>query len=159
MSERFFPDSMPPPLADATTLPWWEHAAEHRLVVQRCTDCQHTRHPPAPVCPECRSDASDWQQLPGRGEVFTFTVVHRPIAAGQPLPTLIAVIALGDSGGLRMISNLVDSAPEDVSIGAPVELVWEDMSPDLAIPRFRLVQGAAAHSPLASDRRRERNSP
>jgi len=38
-----------------------------------------------------------------------------------------------------MISNPVDSNPDDVAIGAPVELVWEDMGPDLAIPRFRLV--------------------
>jgi uncharacterized protein len=136
MSERFFPDSMPPPLADTTTLPWWEAAAEHRLVVQRCSDCGHTRHPPAPVCPECRSDASDWQELSGRGEVYTFTIVHRPIAANQELPFVVAVIALEDSGGLRMISNVVDVDPAEVAIGMPVELVWEDMSEDLAIPRF-----------------------
>ena len=137
MSQRFFPDSMPPPLADATTLPWWEAAAEHRLVVQRCTACEHTRHPPAPVCPECRSADSDWQELPGRGEVYTYTAVHRPIAAGQELPFVVAVIALEGSGGLRMISNLVDLNPGEVEIGMPVELVWEDMSADLAIPRFR----------------------
>ena len=63
MSERFFPDSMPPPLADTTTLPWWEAASEHRLVVQRCTACEHTRHPPAPICPECRSAEADWKEL------------------------------------------------------------------------------------------------
>jgi uncharacterized OB-fold protein len=139
MSQRFFPDAMPPPLADAITLPFWEAAAEHRLVVQRCTACGRTRLPPAPVCAGCQSSDADWKPLSGRGEVYTYTVVHRPIAAGQPLPTLIAVIALEDSGGLRMISNLVDADPDDVSIGAPVELVWEDMSRDLAIPRFRLV--------------------
>jgi len=66
--------------------------------------------------------------------------VHRPIAAGQELPFVIAVIALEESGGLRMISNVVDAKPEEVAIGAPVELVWEDMSAELAIPRFRLVR-------------------
>ena len=137
MSERFFPDTMPSPLADATTLPWWQAAAEHRLVVQRCAACGHTRLPPAPICPECRSAEASWQQVTGRGEVYTFTIVHRPIAANQPLPTLIAVIALEGSGGLRLISNLVGVAPADVQIGMPVELVWEDMSADLAIPRFR----------------------
>jgi uncharacterized OB-fold protein len=137
MSERFFPDGMPQPLADTTTLPWWQAAAEHRLVVQRCTACGHTRLPPAPVCPECRSGDADWKQVPGRGEVYTYTIVHRPIAAGQPLPTVIAVIALEDSGGVRMISNLVGVSPGDVAIGLPVELVWEDMSAKLAIPRFR----------------------
>lgn len=137
MSERFFPDSMPPPMADATTLPWWQAASEHRLVVQRCTACGHTRLPPAPVCPACRSDEADWQEVPGRGEVYTYTLVHRPIAANQALPFVIAVITLEDAGGVRMISNLVEVAAEDVCIGLPVELVWEDMSADLAIPRFR----------------------
>jgi uncharacterized OB-fold protein len=137
MSERYFPDTMPPPMADTLSLPWWEAAAEHRLVVQRCTACEHTRHPPAPVCPACRSHESDWQEVPGRGEVYTYTIVHRPIAAGQQLPYVVAVIALEGSGGLRMISNLVDVEPEAVEIGMPVALVWEDMSDELAIPRFR----------------------
>lgn len=139
MSRRFFPDSMPSPLADAITLPFWEAAAEHRLVVQRCTACGRTRLPPAPLCAWCHSTDADWKSLSGRGEVYTYTVVHRPIAADQPLPTVIAVIALEDSEGLRMISNLVDSDPDEVAIGAPVELVWEDMSRELAIPRFRVV--------------------
>jgi uncharacterized OB-fold protein len=137
MSERFFPDSMPAPLADTITLPWWKAAAEHRLVVQRCTACGHTRLPPAPVCPECRSVDADWKEISGRGEVYTYTIVHRPIAAGQPLPTVIAVIALQDSGGLRIISNVVDADPREIAIGMPVAVVWEDMSADLAIPRFR----------------------
>jgi hypothetical protein len=137
VSERFFPDGMPPALADAVTLPFWQAAAEHRLVVQRCTGCGHTRLPPAPVCPECRSADADWQPLSGRGEVYTYTVVHRPLAAGQQLPFVIAVIALEGAGGVRMISNLVAVKPEDVAIGMPVEVVWEDMSSELAIPRFR----------------------
>jgi 3-oxo-4,17-pregnadiene-20-carboxyl-CoA hydratase alpha subunit len=140
MSQRFFPDSMPPPLADTTTLPWGQAAAEHRLVVQRCTSCRHTRLPPAPVCPECRSADSDWLEVPGRGEVYTYTVVHRAIASGQDLPFVIAVIALEDAGGVRILSNLVGVDPDRVGIGLPVELVWEDMSEHLAIPRFRPVR-------------------
>jgi uncharacterized protein len=141
MSERFFPDTMPSPLADAITLPWWQAAAEHRLVVQRCAACGHPRLPPAPLCPECRSTDADWQPVTGRGVVYTYTVVHRPIAAGQPLPTVIAVISLEDAGGVRMISNLVGVDPAAIEIGMPVELVWEDMSAELAIPRFRPVRG------------------
>ncbi len=63
--------------------------------------------------------------------------MHRPIAAGQELPYVIAIIALEDAGGVRIISNLVDVNPDELEIGLPVELVWEDMSADLAIPRFR----------------------
>ena len=63
--------------------------------------------------------------------------MHRPLAAGQSLPFVIAVISLEGSGGLRMISNIVGIDPEAVEIAMPVELVWEDMSETLAIPRFR----------------------
>ena len=146
MSERFFPDTMPSPVADATTLPWWQAAAEHRLVVQRCTACGHTRLPPSPVCAECRSAEASWQPVSGRGEVFTYTIVHRPIAANQPLPTVIAVIALEGAGGLRIISNLVAVDPAQVRIGMPVEVVWEDMSDELAIPRFRPTDGGSRPS-------------
>jgi len=137
MSERFFPDGMPQPLADAISLPFWQAAAEHRLVAQRCTGCGHMRLPPAPICPACRSTASDWKTLSGRGEVYTYTIVHRPLAAGQRLPFAIAVIALEGAGGVRMISNLVQVEPEDVAIGMSVEVIFEDMSLDLALPRFR----------------------
>jgi hypothetical protein len=141
MSERFFPDAMPPPLADAISLPFWQAAAEHRLVVQRCAGCGRTRLPPAPICPECRSAQAGWQQLPGRGEIYTYTLVHRAIAPGQELPFVVAVIALEGSGGLRMISNVVGAAPEEIRIGARVELVWEDLGSELALPRFRLARG------------------
>jgi len=66
--------------------------------------------------------------------------VHRPIAAGQTLPYVIAVIALEDAGGVRILSNVVGANPKEIRIGMPVELVWEDMSADLAIPRFRPTQ-------------------
>lgn len=141
MSERYFPDTMPPPMADTTTLPWWEAAAEHRLVVQRCSDCGHTRLPPAPVCSECRSDRAEWREVSGRGEVYTYTLVHRPLAMDQTLPFVIAVIALEDSGGVRMMSNIVGIEPQSVQIGMQVEVVWEDMSDELSIPRFRPVAG------------------
>ena len=141
MSERYFPDGMPPPLANTTTLPWWEAAAEHRLVAQRCDDCGHTQHPPAPICSECRGEALGWLELPGGGEVYTFTTVHRPVAGDMQLPFVIAVIALDDANGLRMISNLVEVEPGDIEIGMRVELVWEDMSDELAMPRFRPARG------------------
>jgi uncharacterized OB-fold protein len=141
MSERFFPDGMPPPMANATTLGWWEEAAEHRLVVQRCTGCSHTRFPPAPICPKCRADDAEWHEVSGQGEVYTYTIMHRPVAAEMTLPFVVAVISLEGSGGLRIISNLVNVEPSDVTIGMPVELVWEDMSADLAIPRFQPTRG------------------
>jgi uncharacterized OB-fold protein len=139
MSERWFPDEMPEPAVSAETVGWWEQAAGHRLVVQRCTDCGRTRHPPGPVCPRCRSTAARWSQLPGTGSVFTYTVVRQAFipSLADRLPYVVVAVELDGGDGVRMVSNLIDIDPADVTIGRRVEVVWEDMGPELAVPRFR----------------------
>jgi len=139
MSERWFPDEMPVPAVNAETNGWWEAASQHRLVVQRCTDCGQTRHPPGPVCPRCRSTEAQWSELPGTGTVFTFTVVRQAFipSLADRIPYVVAALELDGADGARIVSNLIGIDPADVSIGLRVEVVWEDMGPELAIPRFR----------------------
>jgi uncharacterized OB-fold protein len=145
MSERWFPDEMPVPGVNAETNGWWAAAAGHRLVVQRCTDCGQTRHPPGPICPRCRSTASEWFDLPGTGTVFSFTVVRQAFIASlaDHIPYVVIAVELDGiepadgAGGARLVSNLIDIDPADVSIGMEIEVAWEDMGPELAVPRFR----------------------
>jgi uncharacterized protein len=141
MSERWFPDSMPLPAASAETLPWWQAAAEHRLVVQRCDECGRYRHPPSPRCPHCHSAQASFVEHDGSGTIYTCTRVHQPFLAGMDLPYVVAVIDLAglEADHIRLVTNIVDADPDEVDIGLPVELVWEDMGPDLALPRARLV--------------------
>ena len=134
MSARWFPDDMPSPAASRETLPWWEAARAHRLVAQRCTGCARLRHPPGPICPHCGSTAADWPELSGRGVVYTYTVVHQQFVPAE-VPYVVIVVELDE--GVRLVSNLVDADPAEVRVGLPVELVWEDLAPDLALPRFR----------------------
>jgi|HubBroStandDraft_1064217.scaffolds.fasta_scaffold161929_2 uncharacterized OB-fold protein len=139
MTGRWFPDEMPDPAVNAETIGWWQEAAAHRLVVQRCGDCHRTRHPPGPICPACRSTVAQWAEVPGTGVVFTYTVVRQAFIGclADRIPYVVVAVELDGAGGARMVSNLVDIDPADVSIGMPVAVVWEDMGPELAIPRFR----------------------
>jgi uncharacterized OB-fold protein len=152
MSVRWFPDEMPLPAASAETVGWWEAAAAHRLVVQRCLACGTTRHPPGPVCPACRAGGSELAELPGTGTVYTFTIVHQAFipALGERVPYVVAAVDLDGAGGARLVTNVVDVAPEDVTVGMAVEVAWEDMGPELALPRFR---PAAGTGPAGGDRR------
>jgi uncharacterized OB-fold protein len=139
MTERWFPDEMPMPAANAETVGWWEAAADHRLVVQRCTECGRTRHPPGPVCPRCRATSAEWSELPGTGMVYTYTVVHQAFIPSlrDRVPYVVIAVELDGADGVRIVSNLVDAEPGAVSVGMPVEVAWEDMGPELAVPRFR----------------------
>ena len=141
MTVRWFPDEMPVPAVNAETVGWWEAAARHRLVVQRCASCGTTRHPPGPICPHCRSTEAQWSELPGTGSVFTFTVVRQAFlpALADRIPYVVIAVELDGGDGARMVSNLVDIDPADVAIGMRVEVVWEVMGPELSLPRFRPV--------------------
>jgi hypothetical protein len=136
---RWFPDDMPAPAASRETLAWWQAAAEHRLLVQRCNDCGRTHLPPGPLCPACRSFHRGWQEVSGCGTVYTYTVVHRAYlpSLAQRVPYVVIVVELEGGGGARLLSNLVDAEPHTVRVGMPVRVVWDDIAPELAVPRFR----------------------
>jgi uncharacterized OB-fold protein len=134
---RWFPDAMPIPAASTVTLPWWRAAADHRLVVQVCEACRATRHPPSPRCPSCHSSEATWRELPGTGTVYTFTVVHQAFlpALADRVPYVVAVVELDEGEGARLVTNIVDTPPSRVRVGDPVSIVFEDMGPELALPR------------------------
>lgn len=114
---------------------WFEAAREHRLLIQRCADCHTLRHPPGPCCSACLSFSWDTVEASGRGTVYTHTVAHHPRLPAFDYPLPIAVVELVE--GTRLIANLVDVDPADISIGMRVELTWVDADPDLSLPAFR----------------------
>ena len=136
---HLFGPGMPPPAPDEVTAPFWQACRERRLVVQRCTDCETHRAPPSAVCADCGSFGFTFDESAGRGRVFTYTVVYH---AGHPavmdaVPYAVAVVRLDDCGGVKLISNVVGCSYDEVRVDMPVEVVWDEVSADLTVPRFR----------------------
>jgi uncharacterized protein len=131
------PYAKPLPHGTPDTQPFWDACRRHVLELQRCTACQQFWFPPSVRCPRCWGDAFEWQPVSGRGEVFTFTLMRRAYHPGfaDELPYVVAVIALAE--GPRLVSNLVGCDPELVKVGMPVEVVFEDVTPDVTLPKFR----------------------
>ena len=129
--EKFRPQISP---RDA---PFWEGVRAHQLRLQRCDDCGRFRFIPGEMCPGCYSAAATWTEVSGRGRVYTYTVVHRaPTPAYQAdAPYVIAHVELDE--GPRIISTLVDCAVEEVSVGMPVEVGYEEADADLTLYHFR----------------------
>ncbi|HET8992414.1 MAG TPA: OB-fold domain-containing protein [Rhodococcus sp. (in: high G+C Gram-positive bacteria)] len=129
------PGLRPRPALNADNAFWFEAAKDHRLVIQRCTDCGALRHPTGPMCGACRSLEWDTVDASGRGTVYSFVVNHHPRIPGFEYPLIVATIELEE--GTRLIANMTGIAPEDVEIDMPVELDWIDADPDLTLPAFR----------------------
>lgn len=127
----------PIPRIDEESRGHWEACRRHQLRIQRCRGCGTFRYHPRTICPECLSSEVEWVLSSGRGTVYTFTVTHQNQAPGfrEDLPYVLAYVELEE--GVLLLTNVVDCAPAAVSIGLPVEVVFEDVSDEVAVPRFR----------------------
>jgi uncharacterized OB-fold protein/acyl dehydratase len=114
---------------------WFEGTKNGQLLIQRCAKCKTLRHPPGPMCPECHSLEWDTIEASGRGTVYSYVVNHYPKVPAFDYPLLVAVIELAE--GTRLISNLIDVDPADVTIGMAVECELVAMDDDLTLPQFR----------------------
>lgn len=134
------PDDLIELSPDEWTAPFWFAAAEHRLVVPRCTSCGTFRMPPSPFCWRCRAQGVELVEHDGRGEIYSFTVARHPVIpdVAPAVPYVPAVVELHGTGGVRIIGSVVDVDPDSVRIGLPVQLVWHDVRENVSIPCFRI---------------------
>jgi uncharacterized OB-fold protein len=128
---------LPNPLERDTSLPFWEGARRHELMLPRCRRCDRPFFYPREVCPVCLSSDIDWIEASGRGRLHSFTVIHQPANAAfaSDVPYIYALIQLDE--GPRMISNLIDCAPADAYVDMPVVADFDDVTPDVTLVKFR----------------------
>ncbi len=126
----------PIPAPDRDSDPFWEGVQQHRLLIQRCAGCSELRHPPQPACPSCGSLEVDWQQASGRGSVYSFVIQRHPTHPFfLDVPYNVILVELEE--GTRLVSNLVGVEPDEIRIGMPVEVVFEEVDPEATLPLFR----------------------
>lgn len=136
----YLPPGMPAPEpVDRDEALFWEACARRELRIQRCKGCGRFRHPPVPVCPDCRSFETEWVEVPGTGGVFSYTIAHHPVhpALKGAVPYNVALVHLDGAGDVRLVGNVVDAAPEEMRVGMRVALVWEELPDGGFLPRFR----------------------
>lgn len=123
------------PTVSPDTQFFWDALREHRLLVQRCSDCGVLRHPPRPMCPGCNSLAWDAVESSGRGTVHSFVVPRHPPLPGFDDGYIVALVDLEE--GTRIVSNLCEVAPDQAFVDMPVEVVFETFDDGLVLPLFR----------------------
>jgi uncharacterized protein len=124
-----------PPSTSPDTQFFWDGLKDRELLVQRCARCEALRFPPRPMCPHCQSIEWVTLQCSGRGEVHSFVMPKHP-----PLPFfddhhIVALVDLEE--GVRLITNLVGTTPDAVSIGMPVTVEYEEFDGGLVLHQFR----------------------
>ncbi|MFK7608149.1 MULTISPECIES: OB-fold domain-containing protein [unclassified Pseudomonas] len=130
-----------PGMSDDTRF-FWEGCDAGKLLIQRCTQCQTLRHPPAPVCIECHSFDWDSVEASGRASLYSFVIMHYPEVAPFDHPNPIGLIELEE--GVRLVAGLAGVTREDLRIGQALQLEFQTFDGEMTLPMFRPVaeQGA-----------------
>lgn len=129
------------PFINDATRPHWEAAKRHELVLQKCLDCGQVRpYPPAKLCPKCQSENFEWAKMSGKGKIYTYTVIHRADAEGWKDEVPYAIVTADLDEGVRMETNTLGVKPEDLKVGLPVEVVFDDVTDEVTIPKFALAK-------------------
>ena len=129
--------SKPIPVVTPALAPFFEAARRGVLTVQRCDSCGRFRFPPRELCPHCLASGASWLPVSGRGEVFSFNVMHQVYHPGfaAEVPYAVAVVQLEE--GARMISNVIGVKPHELRCGMPVEVVFEKLNDEITLTKFR----------------------
>lgn len=124
------------PVPGPESIPFWEGARNHELLVQRCKTCGHHWFPPSTVCTGCGNNNIEWVKSAGKGRIFSFVIFHRLYHKGWDgeIPYVVAIIELDE--GARMLSNVIGIPVQDVKCDMPVKVVFDDVTEELTLPKF-----------------------
>ncbi|MGR9178871.1 Zn-ribbon domain-containing OB-fold protein (plasmid) [Rhizobium leguminosarum] len=102
---------------------YWDATREKRLLIQRCTRTGQYQFFPRPVSIATGTSDLQWEEVDGRGELFSHTLTHRGNNAlrGHE-PYVVALVRL--DVGVDVISNLVVTSMAQVKVGIRVKPYW-----------------------------------
>ena len=129
---------LPQPNADDEF--FWRGCKKHKFLFQKCLDCGLIRWPPSFLCPQCWSGNTTIIEASGKGKVYTYAVYHLAYHEGfkSDLPYVTAIIELEE--GPHFLSNITECNPVDVKCDMPVEIVWDDITAEFSLPKFKPVR-------------------
>jgi uncharacterized OB-fold protein len=118
---------------------FWQGGSQGTLMFLRCQRCGYYLHPPTPVCPRDQSKDIAPEAVSGRATVASFTINHHQWIPGFDPPYVIGLVSIVEQPELRLTTNIVHCAPESVTIGMDVTVVFEhreDPHGDIWLPLF-----------------------
>jgi uncharacterized OB-fold protein len=131
------PYILPLPRARGRAAEFYQFCKNHELRFQRCDDCATWRHIPRDMCAKCGSFKWSWTVSSGKGTLFSWTTATQPMMPqfADSVPYSPAVVELEE--GVRMVTWLVDVKPEELRLGMPLRVAFEDVTPEVTLAKFR----------------------
>lgn len=121
---------IPAPAVSVETQPFWDAARDGRFLIKRCLECGEPHWYPRAVCPFCFSDRTVWEESPGEGVIYTYSVMHRSPTG----PYAIGYVTLDE--GPAVLTNFVDCDLASLAIGQKVRVRFHETEGGPPVPVF-----------------------
>ena len=124
------------PTIEDESAPYWDALREGRLLIKHSRACGRFHSYPRPYCPHCWSDQVEWVEAGGGGTLYTHSVVYQNDLPpfGPQVPYTAAIVDLDE--GPRVMTRVVDCAPEDLKIGMRVRMRTEPVTDEVTMAVF-----------------------
>ena len=133
----------PVPVPDELSAPYWSAAADHELVLARCSRCGQLTHPPDVICPLCHhpDPAYSFEPVSGVGTIRSWIVLRQSFLPGfeELLPFVLVDVELSAEPDIRLIGRLLEGADAALTIGSRVQVAFEQIDHGASVPAFELV--------------------
>ena len=132
-------ETCPPlPKPDRVTQFFWDGVAQHRLLILRCGHCGNFVHWPRVVCRFCLSIDLSPAEVSGQATLDTWTYPAQPFDPyyRARVPYILAVVNLREQAKLKMVTNIIDCPEEDLRMGLPLRVVFQEIAPGVTLPLF-----------------------
>jgi uncharacterized OB-fold protein len=126
----------PLPLLTEENRFFWTSGADGKLRFLRCSDCRNYVHPPSPVCDKCLSMQLEVVPVSGRATLVAVTVNHQMWMPMIEPPYIVGIVEIEEQDSVRLTTNIIRCDEEDVEIGMPLEVEFEECD-DVFLPMFR----------------------
>ena len=125
------------PFAESFEEGFWEAITRRELAFQRCNQCGTWLHPPRPMCHKCKSCDLKWEKSSGKGKIYSWVTFTREVNPLYSVPFEVVLVEMEDEEGVRIISNMLDTDPDELYIDMPVEVDFIDVPPEFVLPIFK----------------------
>jgi len=125
-----YPRKIPAPSVNLESRPFWDAAAEGRFLIKRCTACGKAHWYPRANCPFCFSGETVWEESPGEGVIYSYSVMHRSPTG----PYAIGYVNLNE--GPAVLTNFVGCDLSTLAIGQKVKVQFQPTEGGPPVPVF-----------------------
>jgi len=130
MSDPAASRKIPAPQMNPEAQPYFDGAAQGRLLYRRCPACGLAHHPPRSICPHCQADGTEWKESSGFGSVYSSSTLRR----GTPVPYCIGYVTLDE--GVTLMTNLVGFGNATPPVGTRVRVRFIEAEGGARLPVF-----------------------